>query len=387
MYCMLDRGLFTCAPAPAAAAVLQVFNSLCIVTEPVTKHISQIIQQMWGWLASSSFDVTLEFLDSTCAYLHWLTMEAANCEILFAELSVNKPVVASQVNLTSKEREWKQRREMGPSFSVSCRNQWHWDGIGADVRWRSCAINKGLGEVISNLATVFLFVTSLRKQLPSQEGLGIGRQKFKGNSRVMGWKRQQAGGDLVGSGLLLSPAVLSLSFLTEGQSQVRRPPRRKERERRGGSNTGYRLEESVWGVESVCIWVCMCVFCDSTQSSTPLPCSHTHTGTAWPDVPLASDIFICSEQSLLREGDPRDAPEQILTSSIRSLWCAEARARGRHPSAGSARSSGSTESIEEWEDTEEQTGQTLIQTWSLCNTFWGQGNLHLNDEGCSSEFI
>lgn len=27
-------------------------------------------------------------------------------------------------------------------------------------------------------------------------------------------------------------------------------------------------------------------------------------GTAWPDVPLASDIFICLEQSLHREGDP-----------------------------------------------------------------------------------
>ena len=30
---------------------------------------SQIVQQMWGWLASSSFDVTLEFLDSMSAYL------------------------------------------------------------------------------------------------------------------------------------------------------------------------------------------------------------------------------------------------------------------------------------------------------------------------------
>lgn len=33
------------------------------------------------------------------------------------------------------------------------------------------------------------------------------------------------------------------------------------------------------------------------------------------DVPLASDIFICSEPSRHREGDPRDAPEQIFTSS------------------------------------------------------------------------
>lgn len=98
-------------------------------------------------------------------------------------------------------------------------------------------INKGLGKVISNL--VFLFVTLLGKQLASQEGLGIGWQKFKGDAGVMGWKRQEAGGDLVGTGLLLSPAVLSMSTLTEGQPQVRRPPRTKERERWGGFK--YRL--------------------------------------------------------------------------------------------------------------------------------------------------
>lgn len=192
---------------------------------------NQIIKQMWGWLASSSFDVTLEFLDSTCAYLHWLTMEAAKGEILFVELSVNKPVAASQVNLTSKESEWKQRWEMGPSFSVSCHNQWHWDGIGADVRWRSCAINKGLGEVISNLATVFLFVTSLRKQLASQEGLGIGRQKFKGNSRVMGWKRQQAGGDLVGSVVVPSCPVHVLPDrgAVPGQKATKKKGKREKR--------------------------------------------------------------------------------------------------------------------------------------------------------------
>lgn len=52
-----------------------------------------------------------------------------------------------------------------------------------------------MGKVISNLATVFLFVTLLGKQLPSQEGLGTGWQKFKGDAGVMGWKRQEAGGD------------------------------------------------------------------------------------------------------------------------------------------------------------------------------------------------
>lgn len=162
---------------------------------------------------------------------------------------------------------------------------------------------------------MFLFVILLGKQLASQGG--IRRRKFKGNSRVMGWKRQQAGGDWVGRGLLLSPAVLSMSFLTAGQSQVTRPPRRKERETRGGFK--YRLETGgVWRGGGACVQecVCVCVFCDSTHCR-PLPSPVlTHTGT---DVPLASDIFICSEQSLLREGDPRDAPEQILTSSIRSL--------------------------------------------------------------------
>lgn len=120
------------------------------------------------------------------------------------------------------------------------------------MRWRSCAINKGSGEVISNLATVFVFVILLGKQLASQGGLAIRRRKFKGNSRVMGWKRQQAGGDWVGRGLLLSPAVLSMSFLTAGQSQVTRPPRRKERETRGGFK--YRLETGgVWrGGWSLC---------------------------------------------------------------------------------------------------------------------------------------
>lgn len=91
-----------------------------------------------------------------------------------------------------------------------------------------------VGKVLSNLATVFLFVTLLGKQSPSQEGFGIGRQKFKGDAGVMGCKRQEAGGDLVGTGLLLSPAVLAMSPLTEGQPQVRRPTKKKgKREMRG----------------------------------------------------------------------------------------------------------------------------------------------------------
>lgn len=36
------------------------------------------------------------------------------------------------------------------------------------------------------------------------------------------------------------------------------------------------------------------------------------------DVPSASDIFICWS-GLREQGDPGDAPEQILTSSMRSL--------------------------------------------------------------------
>lgn len=131
-------------------------------------------------------------------------------------------------------------------------------------------------------ATVFLFVRVLGKQSVSQEGLGIGRQKFKGILRVMGWKRQQAAGHLVGRGLLSSTAVLSMSFLTMGQSQVRRPPRRKERERRGGgSTTGCRPEESEKGW-SLRTRACTCVFCDGAQCRPlPLPSSHTHTrGTA-----------------------------------------------------------------------------------------------------------
>lgn len=173
-----------------------------------------------------------------------------------------------------------------------------------------------------HLATLFLFVRVLGKQSISQEGLGIGRQKFKGILRVMGWKRQQAGGHLVGKGLLLSPAVLSMSFLATGQSQVRRPPIRKQREWREGVQLQAVDQRSLEKGRSLRTRGCTCVFCDGAQCRPlPLPSSHTHTHGGQRDQTslLASDIFICSEQSLPREGDPRDAPEQILTSSIRSL--------------------------------------------------------------------
>lgn len=160
---------------------------------------------------------------------------------------------------------------MGPGLSVSRRNQWHRDGIGADVRWRSCAINKRLGEVISNLATVFLFVTLLGKQSASQEGLGIGRQKFKGDAGVMGWRQE---GIWLGQGSCCPQLSCPCPSQTREQPQVRRPPRRKERERRGGSNTGCRPEESGGGAESA--YMRVCVLRQHTLSSTPLPCSHTH---------------------------------------------------------------------------------------------------------------
>lgn len=112
----------------------------------------------------------------------------------------------------------------------------------------------------------------------------------------------------------------------------------------GGSNTGYKPEESGRGVESMSVHVC--VLWQHTLSSTPFPCSHTQRDSVArrPFGPL--DIFISTGQSLLREGDPRDAPEQILTSSIRSLWCEGAKALGRLPSVGSAQSTGSAESID-----------------------------------------
>lgn len=140
------------------------------------------------------------------------------------------------------------------------------------MRWRSCAINKRLGEVISNLATVFLFVTLLGKQSASQEGLGIGRQKFKGDAGVMGWRQE---GIWLGQGSCCPQLSCPCPSLpTREQPQVRRPPRRKERERRGGSNTGCRPEESGGGAESA--YMRVCVLRQHTLSSTPLPCSHTH---------------------------------------------------------------------------------------------------------------
>lgn len=138
----------------------------------------------------------------------------------------------------------------------------------------------------------------LGKQLVSQEGLGIGRQKFKGDSGVMGWKRQEAEGDLVGTGLLLSPAVLSMSFLTEGQPQVRRPPRRKEIERRGGSNAGYRPEEG-W---SLCIRGCMCVCLATAHIVVHSPPLFSHTQgqrdqtSLWPLIYLYAPSSLCSER-------------------------------------------------------------------------------------------
>lgn len=96
-------------------------------------------------------------------------------------------------------------------------------------------------------------------------------------------------------------------------------PGHKATEKKGkrdkrGVQIQARDRGSLGGVGPVYMSVCVCsVTAHAVVHSPPL---FSHTGT---DVPLASDIFICSEQSQLREGDPRDAPEQILTSSIRSL--------------------------------------------------------------------
>lgn len=95
----------------AAAGALQIFNSLCIVNEPVTKHISLAVRLFhrcethWRPVA---FDVTRGFLDSTSVYLRWPRTEAAEGNIIFAEFIENKLVAVRQVNLTSKERECKQ---------------------------------------------------------------------------------------------------------------------------------------------------------------------------------------------------------------------------------------------------------------------------------------
>lgn len=128
-------------------------------------------------------------------------------------------------------------------------------------------------------------------------GTSIRRHKFKGNTRAMGWKRQEAGGDLVGTGLLLSPAVLSMCPLTKGQTQVRRPPRRKER---GGSNEGYRPQQSGGGVKSVYASVYGLVWRQHTMSSTPIPCSHTQgqqdQTSLWPLIYLYARSTLCSER-------------------------------------------------------------------------------------------
>lgn len=73
--------------------------------------------------------------------------------------------------------------------------------------------------------------------------------------------------------------------------------------------------------EGLCTYLCPCG-CVGTLRQThtvvrsPPLFSHTQgqrdQTSLWP-------IFIFSEQSLFREGDPRDAPEQILASSMRRL--------------------------------------------------------------------
>lgn len=102
-----------------------------------------------------------------------------------------------------------------------------------------------------------------------------------------------------------------------GQKATKKKGTRAER---GGSTTGCRPEESgerggVYAHERV--RVCSVTAHNVVPFLSPVL---THTGGQRDQTSLlASDIFICSEQSLPREGDPRDAPEQILTSSIRSL--------------------------------------------------------------------
>lgn len=98
------------------------------------------------------------------------------------------------------------------------------------------------------------------------------RQTFKGSAGVMGWKRQQAGGDLVGSGLLLSPAVLSASFLAEGAVPGQKATEKKAKRQKKGFRCG------LWtggGAESV--RECVCVFCDGRPLPSPVL---THSGTA-----------------------------------------------------------------------------------------------------------
>lgn len=203
--------------------------------------------------------------------------------------------------------------------------------------------------------------------------LSIRRHKFKGNTRAMGWKRQEAGG------WDRAPVVPSCPVHVPPDQGA--APGQKATKKKGKRGFKWRLPTPAVGRRSEicvceCVWACLAT-AHNVIHSHPL---FSHTGTAGPDVPLASDIFICSEHSLLREGDSWDAPEQILTSSIRSFWCAEARSRGRHNSAGSAQNASATESVEEWEAIEEQTGQTDSRAWSFAThsgvrksafTLWG----------------
>lgn len=113
-----------------------------------------------------------------------------------------------------------------------------WDGCRCEMEVL-CFKTKGLWKVIFNLTTI-LFEILLSKQLVSQEGISIRLQKFKGNSGVMGWRRQEAGGDLVGTGLLLSPAVLP-----HVSPDQRAAPGQEVREKKGEKKKRgfkYRLE-------------------------------------------------------------------------------------------------------------------------------------------------
>lgn len=103
------------------------------------------------------------------------------------------------------------------------------------MRWRSCAINKGLGKVISNLATVFLLVTLLGKhwrlRRPSVSG---GRSSKAMQGSWDGRSRRQEG-----TGLLLSPAVLSLSSPDQRAAPGQKVTKKKAKKEMRGFK--YRL--------------------------------------------------------------------------------------------------------------------------------------------------
>lgn len=114
---------------------------------------------------------------------------------------------------------------------------------------------------------------------------GHGMEKA-GGRRGFGWDR--------------APVVPSCPVhvpLTKGQPQVRRPPRRKER---GGSNEGYRPQQSGGGVKSVYASVYGLVWRQHTMSSTPIPCSHTQgqqdQTSLWPLIYLYARSTLCSER-------------------------------------------------------------------------------------------